>query len=64
MSNEDDLYRVLYTDADGQEQLTGAMTYDAAQSRARDLDGQGYAVGSVMGDVAARKFVTETENGG
>jgi hypothetical protein len=52
--SDNDLYRVLYTDADGQEQLTGAMTLEQAYSRARDLEGQGYAVGSVMGDVAAR----------
>lgn len=55
--SDDDLYRVLYTDADGQEQLTGAMTYDQAQSRARDLQGQGHTVGSVMGDVAARGYM-------
>ncbi len=53
----DDLHRVLYTDADGHEQLTGAMTYDQAQSRARDLQSHGHTVGSVMGDVAARGYM-------
>lgn len=53
----DDLYRVLYTDADGHEQLTGAMSLDAARSRASDLKSQGYTVGSVMGDVAARGYM-------
>lgn len=53
----DELYRVLYTDADGHEQLTGAMSYDAAYSRAKALEEQGHAVGSVMGDVAARGYM-------
>lgn len=58
MSTTDEpLYRVLYTDADGHEQLTGAMPLDAARSRAHDLKSQGYAVGSVMGDVAARGYM-------
>jgi hypothetical protein len=57
MSNADDLYRVLYMDADGHEQLTGIMPYDAAYSRARDLQGQGFTVGSVMGDVTARGYM-------
>lgn len=53
----DDLYRVLYTDADGHEQLTAAMPLDAAYARARALEEQGHAVGSVMGDVAARGYM-------
>lgn len=53
----DDLYRVLYRDEDGQEQLTGAMPLDAARSRAHGLKNQGYEVGSVMGDVAARGYM-------
>lgn len=56
-AEENDLYRVLYTGANGREQLTEAMPYGAAQSRARDLQGQGIAVGSVMGDVAARGYM-------
>jgi hypothetical protein len=55
--SDDELYRVLYTDADGHEQLTGAMPLDAARSRAKALQEQGYAVGSVMGDVAARGYM-------
>lgn len=57
MSDDDDLYRVVYRDADGREQLTGAMPLDAARSRAHDLKDQGCAVGSVMGDVAARGYM-------
>jgi NAD(P)-dependent dehydrogenase (short-subunit alcohol dehydrogenase family) len=57
MSDSDDLYRVMYIDADGHEQLTGAMPLDAAQARAKALEGRGYAVGSVMGDVAARGYM-------
>lgn len=53
----DDLYRVLYTDNEGHEQLTGAMPLDAARSRARDLESQGFAVGSVMGDIAAQGYM-------
>lgn len=53
----DDLYRVLYKDADGHEQLTDAMPLDAAYSRAKALEGQGHSVGSVMGDVAARGYM-------
>lgn len=53
----DDLYRVLYKDRDGHEQLTDAMSYDAAYSRAKALETQGNAVGSVMGDVAARGYM-------
>ncbi|MFH8805311.1 hypothetical protein ACH4F6_38185 [Streptomyces sp. NPDC017936] len=54
-----DLYRVLYTDSDGHEQLTAAMTRDHAYSRARDLEGQGHAVGSVMEDGAARAYMQD-----
>lgn len=57
MSTDDEQYRVLYADADGREQVTGAMPLDAAYSRARDLEGQGYAVGSVMGDIAAQGYM-------
>lgn len=55
----DDLYRVLYTDRDGDEQLTGAMKHDQAQSRARDLTGQGLAVGSVMEADAATAYMED-----
>lgn len=51
------LYRVLYTDHDGDEQLTEAMAYDQAQARARQLKAQGFTVGFVMGDVAARGYM-------
>jgi hypothetical protein len=57
MSDRDGLYRVLYTDADGHEQLTGAMPYDAARSRARELEARGYGISSVMDDVAARDYM-------
>lgn len=55
--SDDEQYRVLYTDTDGHEQLTDAMTYNQACGRARDLNAKGHTVGSVMGDVAARGYM-------
>ena len=59
MSADGELYRVLYRDRDGHEQLTGAMPYDAAYSRAQDLDGQGFAVGSVLTANAAVEYMQD-----
>lgn len=55
--SDDELYRVLYKDRDGHEQLTAAMTRGQANARARQLNDQGFTVGSVMGDVAARGYM-------
>jgi hypothetical protein len=57
--SDDELYRVLYRDADGHEQLTGAMPYDAARSRAKALEEQGYAVGSVMDAKSAEAYMRD-----
>jgi hypothetical protein len=57
VSTDDAIYRVLYLDGDGHERLTAAMSYDAARSRAKTLEAEGYTVGSVMGDVAARGYM-------
>jgi hypothetical protein len=57
MSDDTELYRVLYKDRDGDEQLTDALSKEQAFSRARQLEAQGFAVGSVMGDVAARGYM-------
>lgn len=56
-ATDNDLYRVLYTDADGDEQLTDAMTYNQAHSRAKDLQRQRYEVGAIMGDIAAQGYM-------
>lgn len=55
--SDDELYRVLYKDRDGHEQLTAAMTRGQARVRAYQLADQGFTVGSVMGDVAARGYM-------
>lgn len=59
MSGTDDLYCVLYTDHDGHEQVTGAMTRAQAYSRARDLAAKNYAVGSVMTASAAEDYMQD-----
>ncbi|QDN64395.1 hypothetical protein [Streptomyces sp. S1D4-14] len=59
MSGTDELYRVLYTDHDGHEQVTGAMTRVQAYSRARDLAAKNYAVGSVMTASAAEDYMQD-----
>jgi hypothetical protein len=59
MSTDDTngLYRVLYTDSDGDEQVTGAMSRDEAHARVRGLEQQGHTVGSVMDDDSARRYM-------
>ncbi|MGW2213251.1 hypothetical protein [Streptomyces sp. NPDC001781] len=52
-------YRVLYIDADGHEQLTAAMPYDAAYARARQLEGRGFSVVSVMESGAAVAYMED-----
>lgn len=59
VSTNDAKYRVLYTDADGHEQLTGAMSCDAAFSRAKALEKQGHTVGSVMDAKSAEAYMQD-----
>lgn len=56
MSGDGELYRVLYIDRDGHEHLTQPAPREAAEIQARDLDGQGFAVGSVMTANAAEDY--------